>query len=383
MKVNYIIHGERPNNGIIKNQVLKLFDQLANEKKLDITVTFFCNFFIYYKNRNSYLKLKFTYKNLKIKVIPLIIIPERFEQKSYFVSKYLSYFNLFGYFFLKRDFDILITRSYNSSFFISLLKSFFSKSNLIFDPRSLYPLERYDYGYFSTIKLKELWLKRESQILKTFNKVISVSFGMTKYFNKKFNNQNIFYLPFSAKKTNSKSYSLSTDVINAVYVGSLDFSRHNDPFLYKKYCEKLISFAPKINFIFVSSSINNRVKKYFLSSKLLRNSIKFYSGSEMVEYWLSKSDFGIYFMKTSSDSFTRIGVKSIEYISSGLPIVHNNGVGGIKDHINNKYLINLDDGINRETIPDLKNLKNTILNEYSKEFSYNTNIVRLSKILDI
>ena len=383
MKVNYIIHGERPNNGIIKNQVLKLFDQLANEKKLDITVTFVCNFFIYYKNRNSFLKLKFTYKNLKIKVIPLIIIPERFEQKSYFVSKYLSYFNLFGYFFIQRDFDTLITRSYNSSFFISLLKPFFSKSNLIFDPRSLYPLERYDYGYFSTIKLKELWLKRESQILKTFNKVISVSFGMTKYFNKKFNNQNIFYLPFSVKKTNSKSYSLNTDVINAVYVGSLDFSRHNDPFLYKKYCEKLISLVPNINFIFVSASINNTVKKYFLSSKLLRNSIKFYSGSEMVEYWLSKSDFGIYFMKTSSDSFTRIGVKSIEYISSGLPIVHNNGVGGIKDHINNKYLINLDDGINKETILDLKNIKNSILKEYSNEFSFKANIIRFSKILDI
>jgi len=384
MHIAYIVHGERPENGIIKNQVLNLYNHFGKNLGNKVSIYFFCNLFIYLIKKKEYETIKKNYAYLNIKVFPTIIIPERFELKSLILSKISPFINSIGYFLISKKYDKIIGRSYISSFILTNLKFIFNNNTkFIFDPRSLYPIERYEYNYFKSNKLKCLWLEREKNILKKSDRVISVSNGMSRYFSNYIDSNKVFYLPFSYTSNRiSVSRPIMSNKIIGLYIGSLSLEKHNNANNYLRYCLKIHNVLNNINFIFVVQNLNNTIKELFLNNKTLEKSVFFYTGNESVNYWLNNADFGMYFMKKSEDSFTRMGVKSIEYITNGLPIFHNEGVIGIKDHINNKYLYNLDRDIKLISNLDYKELKKSILSEYSQKFSIKKNANLLSNFLN-
>ena len=91
-------------------------------------------------------------KNLEdvtIHIVPLQLIPERYMRLGIFFTKFGNLWNLFIFRLLKiigfLTSDIIVARSYYAGYVLSKLK--LSNSFRVFDPRSIYPLERYSHGY--------------------------------------------------------------------------------------------------------------------------------------------------------------------------------------------------------------------------------------------
>ena len=86
--------------------------------------------------------------------------------------------------------------------------------------------------------------------------------------------------------------------------------------------------------------------------------------------FLSAADYGIIVMNENLDSNTRLGVKFIEYLATGLTVVTNSNVGAAKNFIlNNKCGIILEKEDELKEINKIKRSK--VLKKYKDNFSKN------------
>lgn len=391
-KVAYIVHAERPLNGILETQVFKLYNAFADANKgFDVTIYLFAHPLIYFQLFKDYkkLKLKMSTSKIKLKIIPLILIPERWEAYSVFLTKISFYTNILCYLIVGiAKFDFIICRSYVASFNMCKVKEVFSlKSNIIFDPRSVFPLERKSFDFFKTDDLYEFWIKREYFICSIANNIIYISSGMKDYFislNNEFENK-LVYLPLSFDNNidcSKNEIYKSEEQIILLYVGSMNVGMHNnDVNHYLKRCKQLMDYNSKIKFVFVLPKVTEEIKSLFLKDSTLRDKIEFYEGKTEVINWLKKAHFGIYFLKEALDSHTRYGVKSVEYLCNGLPIIYDSGAGGIGEVVKeNKCGINISDSsLIRDLNPTLFD-KRMISKWAVKEHSIETNIQRLQAL---
>ena len=393
--IAYIIHGERPLNGILENQVFKLYNAFAVDN-LDLRVTIYllAHPLIYFKLYKDYKSLKknIKYKKIKLKIIPLILIPERLESYSVFLTKLSFYANLLGYMSISfKHFNIIICRSYVASYNMCKVKQIFKiKSDIIFDPRSVFPLERKSFNFFKSENLYQFWIEREKFICNTVSKIIYISEGMKEYY---ISFHNIFqskmvYLPLCYDISDSITkieFNKHIDTkINLLYIGSMNIGMHNnDIYHYLKRCKEILNLNKLVNFIFVFPKVTNEIKQLFYTDPIYDEKVQFYEGKIEVEYWLKNANFGIYFLKDALDSNTRYGVKSVEYLCNGLPIIFDSGAGGIGDvAIKNNLGFNISDSIKIINLDTQKFDNNKIAQWARIEHSIESNVRRLINIVN-
>lgn len=400
-RIAYIIHGERPDNAILEIQVYFLFSELKKKyKEFDITIYLFAHPLILAKNLSAYQRTarKVKAMGLHIKILPLIVIPERYEMRRVWICKLSLFFNWLAYRSIKyRKYDTIICRSYLSAYYYSSVqRTTGTASNIVFDPRSVYPLERYSFGFFKSEKLYAFWLKRERVILEWSRKIISIGIGMTDYFlgvdpmlKNKISELPISYGPNSAvalfPENDQVKESIKKQKKNILlYVGSLTLGKHNnDAVHYINRCSAIASANKgKVHFVFVLSSVDENIKQLFLSNEVLKDCVTFYSGKAQVYWWLKNADFGIYFLHNAMDSSTRYGVKSVEYLSNGLPMIIDKGAGGISTVLSEyKMGINIDNEANLNDLDQLFFDRDAIKKWACEKHSINSNIQRLREIL--
>ena len=325
-KIAYIIHGERPLNGILENQVFKLYNAFAVDN-VDVIISIYllAHPLIYIKLFKDYQHLKRNLKNkkIKLKVIPFILIPERWESYSVFLTKLSFYTNILCYIFISLEqLNTIICRSYVAYYNMCKVKQLLTlKSDIIFDPRSVFPLERKSFDFFRSEKLYHFWIEREKFICNAVSKIIYISEGMKEYYislDIMFQHK-IVYLPLCydipASSTNSEFSKQIDNKINLLYIGSMNIGMHNNDINhYLKRCKEILNLNKLVNFIFVFPKVSNEIKQLFYNDSIFDGKVEFYEGKTEVEFWLKKANFGIYFLKEALDSNTRYGVKSVEYL---------------------------------------------------------------------
>ena len=225
-KIAYILYNERPQSGIINNQVIELLKEISKNSSIEITLVFIWQpflYFFYYKKialLNSDLKAS----NIKTENYYFALPNRFFFTKKILLNLLIIYLKfLFSYMNLNR-FKIVHCRSYISSFIVSSKNKKQKKYQTIFDARSLLPEENITIGTWSyESDIYKLWKKIEYLTIKNSNYVITVSKTMENQIKNIYNKtiiKNIYLIgsiekvTFSKKKLGHKSGNNSILKIN-------------------------------------------------------------------------------------------------------------------------------------------------------------------------
>lgn len=215
-------------------------------------------------------------------------------------------------------------------------------NEFIFDPRSVYPLERWSFKFFKSKSLYLLWLKREKFILRRSKKLFSIGQGMTDYYSALDESPVIKEVPLLYRQLGGENHEAATTIeksntITLLYGGSLNVGGHNnDANHYILRCKEIVSTSLDVRFVFVIPNVTDEIRSVFQSEPEVNVRTRFFQGREQLAFWIKKADFGIYFLREALDSNTRYGIKSAEYLMNGLPIIYDSGAGGIGSIIEEK-----------------------------------------------
>lgn len=347
-RIAYFIHGEHPDSSIIHNQGLFLYNSVLKEvSDLSIDFIILAHPYIYLKKKLEYKALICTYNTpgLNVRIVPFMWLPEKLESYNKWVTLTCNLINICTYlFFDYSKYDVIGCRSYVSSYYV--LKSMALKrakvNEFIFDPRSVYPLERWSFKFFKSKSLYLLWLKREKFILRRSQKLFSIGQGMTDYYSALDESPVIKEVPLLYRQLGGDNQVAATTIeksntITLLYGGSLNVGGHNnDAKHYILRCKEIVSSSLDVRFVFVIPNVTDEIRSVFQSEPEVHIRTRFFQGREQLAFWMKRADFGIYFLKEALDSNTRYGIKSAEYLMNGLPIIYDSGAGGIGSIIEEK-----------------------------------------------
>tara|TARA_Y100001958_G_C21247743_1_gene579487 strand:+ start:2444 stop:3610 length:1167 start_codon:yes stop_codon:yes gene_type:complete len=376
-KIIYLVVGENPLSGIFKTQLYKSYQDL--EIFSSIKIIFLINPFLWFRIRKDVVVMQEFMKDVTIHIVPLQLIPERYMRLGIFFTKFGNLWNLFIFRLLKiigfLTSDIIVARSYYAGYVLSKLK--LSNSFRVFDPRSIYPLERYSHGYLKSLRVYDFWLSWEGNFINRFDSVISVSRGMTEYY-KKFNSKVAEIFLNSGIKVRSVSIRpVISKNLHLVYWGSLVYKSHNNSWMhYKRRLKELESIVNiPIEVDFFVPYIDIRIKDIKYCGKI---KVNFFQGLKSMD--ITKYHASIYFIPESLDTFSRLGIKTVEYLSQNLPIIFDKGMSNfvIQLLIKNNAGFNINDF----KFESLNFIGNNPLRVYQENFTSDISNRNLKKLYE-
>lgn len=350
----YLIIREDLDSPLIKSQCLDVIDKCENK--------------IFVVNLYSFeLLLKSIKKREKNKIISLPFFHIGTGLNRY-KSIFLIVLNIATVFFLVKKYriNIIHARSYNSGALALYINKIFG-IRYIFDPRSDY-IEENRKNLKVSIKDEKFWKNLEKKIVYNSIYTITTSSHLLKEYE---SSRKLFYIPnnypssfsFSSltKKSNNK------DFISLVYIGSIN--KWNDINLYVTFFEKLKKI---VNFKIEFSIITHSNIEDFYKLKLIEKNIKLIRAQQdQIPSIVSKFDIGIYLM---SNVDSRLGVKTVEYLYTGLPMIVSKNILGAASIIKKNNLgIVIDENLiaNQDEINTfLESVKNNRVEWFNKCHNY-------------
>ena len=370
--ITYLVIGESPISGIFKSQLYEPYRHLGDV--FHIKILFLVNPYLWLKNREEILVLRGTLKDIEIVIVPFQLVPERYMRLGSLPTRIGNCWNRLVIKILDKTNiltgDIAVARSYYAGH--ALTEDVLRGSVKVFDPRSIYPLERYSHGYIRSKGLYEYWLLWESKKIIKFNSVITVSRGRTDYY-KTFNDSVTEIALSSVMKTR---LAINRPIINAtlqlVYWGSLVHSSHNNSWLHYearlKQLSRLIDI--KIEVDFFVPHIDERIEQEIGLNNL---EIRFIKG--LSDLAVSKYHGAIYFLPESLDSFSRLGIKTVEYLSQNLPIIFDDGISEQVSELLTQNSAGCD--IKNLSLALFKSFPNSPIQVYNENFSTHQSLKNL------
>ncbi len=149
------------------------------------------------------------------------------------------------------------------------------------------------------------------------------------------------------------------DSIVLVYLGSMSQNFWNDPQVYFDFIKELSKSVKKLHLLILTTDAVP-VSKLLSDRGLPADMVTITSAGHLeLSGWLSAADFGLQLMKPAYDAKSRLGVKFVEYLAAGLPVITNPFAGAAHDLvIENKVGIPLDES-GRLTPVDVDMIKNS------------------------
>lgn len=376
-RITYIVVGENPLSGIFKSQMYGAYDELEDFDAIE--VVFIINPVLYLRVLGQVRTLQNSYERIRIRMFPLQLFPERYMRLHVWLTILGNGWNLLVFRLLSLmgiiGSGVVCGRSYYAAYILD--KIHFSVSATVFDPRSIYPLERYSHGYIKSKGVYEYWLSWEQRAIKNFDAVISVSRGMSEYYSM-YNNcvHEIFLSSGMAPRTIPVNREISKNLY-LVYWGSLVFEAHNNSWIHYRDQIDVIAknfsvpveidfFVPKINNKIVENTINGTVK------------VNFFEGLNQMD--IAKYHAAIYLLPVSMDSFSRLGIKTVEYLSQNLPIIFDDGMSQFVRELLTENKAGFD--INLFDNESLKEVDDNPLKVYNEYFHLNSSKKNLRKLYE-
>ena len=331
-------------SGLIQTQVMALLKEVKRQApEIKLTLIAFWQPWVYRKHKYfiDQMSSDLSCSKIDMESYPWAIIPSRYFLYNRFLFPILH--KCVSLMFTKVElgrFDIVHCRAYMGSLVSSELKTMFGYK-CIFDMRSLFPKENVTAGKWTLEdKSYKMWSELERSIIKSSDATIGVTQPMVDEIKRKEPKANGVLIPICVDT--SKFYFDNASRVKirkengwdhrfvVAYEGSIGISNSwNDIYNYAKYFSFILKIRPDALFLILTQSNKNAIvyvlSKYGISSsqyKILE------VGPGKLHEWLSAADIGINVMSSGPDSDTRLGVKIVEYLSCGLPILINSNVGG-------------------------------------------------------
>ena len=218
----------------------------------------------------------------------------------------------------------------------------------------------------------------EKRIISLSDSNIAVSEGMREMMQEIYPQINVSYIPICVDtKQSDNSNEDKNEIIKTLgikqskviaYCGSLSTNFNNNIYLYIKYMKFIISNYKDVHFLIITQS---DIQKIMSESNIKKEnySICEASGPKLFSL-LSSCDAGIFIMDPGQDRKTRLGIKFVEYLSAGIPVIVNSNVGSATKIVKEKgfgIILDLDNLVNDSKIlisfltnqkPDKSILKN-------------------------
>ena len=390
MKINYIIFNERPFSPLIQSQIIPLLTTLSKNK--EITLFQFIQFWNFKSHKKEIIKTRSLLKKngIKVKFIPFAF-PEQLLT-NFFLKKVLVSFTTILFkvtLNLNNSNNIYHVRGYFASLILCKIKKNKKKElKIIFDGRSLYPLEGITRKLWNKNSLiYKSWLLSEKIIIQNANITVCINEEIKGYYDKIHSSGEKELVPiFAVKRLTKNTTNLEGKIYNLklkgktvfIYSGSLEVDFWNDLNLYADYIKRISTIDNNAYFIIASNSSHKNIQNKFDSINIPKNVYTLISSNPTDVIQLYKlSDFGLQLMPPLEDGFSRLGVKVIEYLINGLNVVTNDNCGSAKNLIKSSgygFILNLDnefDNNYKQGVISMKisDMENHILKKFTIDYA--------------
>ena len=251
---------------------------------------------------------------------------------------------------VRKQFDVIHCRSYVATAFAVALKMFFRNAKVIFDPRGFYPEEGVVHGRWTESSVSfRLWKRIEKFLIRRSDKVISLSETFSEHINKidPLADCSLIYAgaDLSQFRRDPQVRDIKREQLGLqgktvfVYNGSL--GTWHDPVLLGRIARNLCLQIPGSKFLVVSRYSESKLREIFTAQGLQEQDFLIAAADpNQVPSYLWCGDFGIVPLREIGHcaainvvAETMIGLKVAEYLASGLPILVNQNIRGIRSLI--------------------------------------------------
>jgi len=341
VNVLYVTFNERLLSGLLWTQVFTLLGTIKSVTSgtHSITCVSYVSFLELAKNRARVVDLRATLRQLGVDlvIIPIPTIYGRlFAPRAWNIVFYVCYgLPVLLWFCWRRKADIVHGRSYMASLLAGVASRLLGCA-WIFDMRSLYPEENIGLGTWAVESLDyRMWKSLEQWLLKNASAIVGVCdafLDMFKEYASRFHvipccvDTRVFHCADASLRSSLRAeLGIDGDAIVVVYTGSL--GGWNDAGTIGKYFRALVELDTRLHCLIVTPEIRSCDYGYFRELVDRHRCSLYVSPTRPVQQYLCASDIAIHVMPPWLDSKTRLGVKFVEYVSSGLPVLVNSHVG--------------------------------------------------------
>lgn len=321
--------------GLIYTQNILPFKKLADKHNKKLELISFTSLLMYLRNKKKIDTFKGELANdgITVRNFFTLYYPTRYLLTRWFMLPFFD-LNVFAYVKYLQGKDkgksvVYNLRSYQAS--LAFLRFYRDKSKLVFDPRTDWIEENMNAGYFKAeSKTVAFWNRIEEKMIGSYKKTIVISDTFRDNLLKKYDKIDprkvvIVYNPIDYSHF-SKPHLKHDDAV-FLYTGSLgQWNR------LENYLEVFVAynkFDSNCRMVICTNASKNKVESILISDEFREVAAKVevhYNVlfSELPSYY-SMCDYG---MQIMSKVDSRVGVKFIEYIASGItPIVNKNVQG--------------------------------------------------------
>lgn len=392
-KVNLVIFNEPYwDKGLIYTQNILPLIELTKGTDIPLNIVSFTSLPFLIMKYKAIRKAKKEFKQSGVSVtdFPVMFYPTRYMLLRWLLIPFY-YLNVYIYikWLNKKDREdqstnIYSVRSYQAA--LGFLSFFHDKNKIVFDTRTDWIEENINVGNFKEkSRTVTFWRKKEKLMLQTFKKTLFISpvfrhnvllrNGMelddTKYL--------VVYNPIDYKHFESIKNNDTNN--NFLYTGSL--GHWNNISIYLDFFKQVAFMMPSSKLIVCTSSPAHKIIPILQKPKYnsIRDRVELHFNvpySELPEYY-AQCTFGLQLM---SKKDSRVGVKFIEYIASGLvPIVNENVMGAVALARKFNIGIVLNNNSDADIIEKIEKAKRKITEENLNAFREITDLRQIKKIL--
>ena len=365
MRVAYVIYNERPFSGLIKTQVVTLLKEIKRQKpELGLTLVSFLPPWVAANHGQSLGNVR---QELASAEVELEVHPWVFPYRPFLYNATLFPFlrwwaiRLFSR-VLAGKYQLVHCRGYFPSVIALQLREALAY-RCIFDMRSLFPEENVTADTWSREdKAYRMWKRLERWAIAKADATVGVSEPMVEHIRAVVPGANTVLIPCCvdtrtfrfephARREIRQAKGWDGRLIVA-YEGNL--GKWNDISMYARYFSLILESRPDAHFLILTPSRDvdyvGVMQEYGIDGSQF--TVREASPPELPR-WLSAADVGLQVMAKVEDGHTRLGVKFVEYLSCGLPVMVNSNVGAaariVKAH-GVGTVIDLDDSSRRARV---------------------------------